>query len=177
MVMAMSDWFSGLATPTGIGYFTTGFIAAFVVRAVYCRMKRQPLHLPWRAIGIALGVSAIVVVSLQSSQAYNTAKRTALEVQDCQRQLFAAITSRARIAAENDEQSQAQRLIVYNWFHDLIVPPQPYASMDTDDPRRQQYGLALTVATEREFQKSLNRQDELQRQRDAHKLPDPTCGK
>jgi len=173
----MSDWLSGLVTPAGIAYFITGFIAAFVVRAIYCRIKKQPLHLPWRHIGIALAISAIIVVSLQSSQAYNTAKRTALEVQECQRELFAAITARARIAAENDEQSQAQRLIVYNWFHDLIMPPDPYASMDTDDPRRQKYGLALTVATEREFQRSLNRQDELQRQRDAHKLPDPSCGK
>lgn len=171
------DWFVGLATPGGIAYFLAGFGCAFVARWAWCKVRHQELNVPWRYVGIAIGVSMIVTVSLQSSQAYTTAKDTAIQVQGCQREFLAALNARSRITAENDELSQAQRRVVFDWIHDLIFPPEPYASMTTDDPRRQDYGFTLTINTDRAFRASLNRQDELQRQRDAHPLPDPTCGK
>lgn len=170
-------WFAGLATPGNVGYFLAGFVSAFVVHVVRQRTRHRRVIIPWHLVGIAIGVTAIVIVSLQSSDAYNLARQTSQEVQDCQKEFNAALQARAQITSENDELSQTQRRIVFNWIHDLIFPPEPYASMNPNDPRRQQFGLSLTINTEREFQASLNRQDELQKARDQHPLPDPTCGR
>lgn len=171
------DWFVGLATIAGMAYFIAGFAAAFIVRWLFCIIRHQDFYVPWRYVGITVGVSVILMVSLQSSQAYNIAKESALEQKACQKEFNTALRARAQITSENDELSQTQRRIVFDWIHDLIFPPEPFASMRTDDPARQDYGLKLTISTEHAFQASLDKQDVLQEQRDAHPLPDPTCGK
>lgn len=170
------EWFGGLATLTGFGYFMAGFGFAFTARWMYSKAKHESLNIPWYYIGIVIGCCAIIVTTLQSSSAYNTAKTTAHEVQDCQREFNQALRDRSKITSENDELSQVQRRIVFDWIHDLIFPPEPYASMTTDDQRRQDYGLALTINTEHTFKASLARQEELQRQRERKPLPDPLCG-
>lgn len=170
------EWFSTLITLSGFGYFVAGFGFAFISRWVYCTVKRERLRIPWYYVGITIGVFAILITTIQSSTAYNTAKETAQEVQNCQREFNSALQARSKITAENDELSQNQRLILFNWLHDLIFPPAPFDSMQSNDPRRQKYGLNLTFDTERKFRASLNRQDELQAWRDHHPLPDPSCG-
>lgn len=131
----------------------------------------------WRYAGIAIGIAVIAFVSLQTQAAYSLAKNTALESASCQKEFYKALGNRARITGENDEISQNQRKIIYEWIHDLIFPPPPYNTMDPNDPLRQQYGLNLTINTDRAFHESLNRQDQLQNERDSHPLPEPTCGK
>lgn len=173
----VQDWFVGLATPGNMTYFAAGFAFAFVARWIWCKVKHRKYEIPWRYLGIAIGVCAIVTVSLQSSQAYTTAKTTAIEAKQCQEEFNAALKARSRITSENDELSQTQRRIVFDWIHDLIFPPEPYASMTSDDPRRQDYGYTLTINTEHTFQASLDRQEELQKEREQHPYPDPTCGK
>jgi hypothetical protein len=176
--MPVADWFSGLATIGGFLYFLTGFAAAYATACVRAKVRGRRVQIPWRISGIVVGIAAMIIVTLQAQVAYTTAKETAQEVQDCQREFNAALKARARITSENDEVSQSQRRIVFNWIHRLILPPPPYASMSTNDQRRQDYGYTITIQTEKEFQASLDRQDELQRQRDRSPLPsDPTCGK
>ena len=170
-------WFYGLATVSGMGYFLLGFVSSYIIFWAWCMHKHKRLSVNWRYAGMAVGIVMIVFVSLQTQIAYNLAKVTAQEVQDCQREFNDALKSRARIASENDELSQEQRRIVFDWMHNLIFPPEPFAAMETNDPRRQDYGFKLTIRTTEQFQKSLDRQDELQTSRDAHPLPDPTCGK
>lgn len=176
----MSDfytWFSGLATIGGFAYFMVGFGSAYVAHCIRAKIRHRSVKIPWHLAGIAVGTFAIIIVTLQSSIAYNTAKETALQQKQCQKEFNGALQARAQVTSENDELSQQQRRIVFDWIHDLIFPPEPYASMRTDDRRRQDYGLTLTINTDRLFQASLARQDDLQRQRDAHPLPDPTCGR
>lgn len=170
-------WFTGLATYAGIGYFLAGFFSAVILHCARQKMRHRPVMIPWHLVGIVIGVAVIIGTSVQSSSAYNIAKETAQEVQDCQREFNTALQARAKITTENDELSQEQRRIVFNWIHDLIFPPPPYDSMSNDDPRRQQFGISLTINTERVFQASLDRQEQLQRDRNSHPLPDPTCGK
>lgn len=171
------EWFSGLATLSGLLYFLAGFASAYITHCVRAKMRHREVTIPWHIAGIAVGLAAIVVITVQTQVAYNTAKETAQEVQDCQKEFNQALRDRARITTENDELSQIQRRIVFDWIHDLIFPPEPYAAMTTDDKRRQAYGLALTIRTEHQFKESLKRQDELQLQRQRSPLPDPTCGK
>lgn len=171
------QWFHGAATWGGLFDFIVGFVAAILLNFWWCRRKNKPININWRYVGIVLGLAMMVFISLQTQVAYNLAKETATEVRDCQKQFNSALQARAQITTENDEISQNQRKIIFDWIHDLIRPPEPYFSMDPNDPRRQQWGIDRTINTEHNFQQSLNRQEELQSQREQHALPDPTCGK
>ena len=171
------DWFSGLATIGGFLYFLTGFAAAYVFECIKAKIKNRKIKIQWQLAGIVIGVVALVISTVQSQVAYETAKDTAQEVQDCQREFNASLKSRARISAENDEISQTQRRILFDWIHRLIFPPPPYDKLDTNDPLRQQYGFTITIETEQALGRSFARQDELQHERDQNPLPDPTCGK
>jgi hypothetical protein len=171
------NWFSGFATFGAWLYFLAGFGFAYAQACVRAKLRHKDLRLPWRLAGVAIGISAMFVVTMQTQIAYTTAKETAQEVQDCQREYNRALVARAQITSENDELSQIQRKIVFDWIHALLFPPPPFDKLPPGDPRRQEYGLTLTFHTERDFQKSLNRQDQLQDYRDHHPLPDPTCGK
>lgn len=171
------EWFAGLATIGGFAYFTAGFAFAFAARWLYCRFRHQTLSVPWHYIGITIGCSAIMLTTLQSSSAYNTAKDTSIEVQQCQRQFNAALKGRARVTNENDQLSQDRSTVVFNWIHDLIFPPSPYSSMATDDPERQRWALARTVDTDRQFRALIAKQNDLLDERNRNPLPDPTCGK
>jgi hypothetical protein len=175
--MAAYDWFAGLATIGGFLYFLAGFACAYLIELVAAKVRRRKLAIPWETGGIAIGVAAIVIVTLQTQIAYTTAKNTAVEVQRCQVEFNEALRARAKITTENDEASQDQRRIIFDWIHDLIFPPEPFSTMDTNDRRRQEYGITRTIQTEQAFQKSLAKQDVLQRQRDEHPYPDPTCGR
>lgn len=173
----INEWFAGLFTVGGSLYLLTGYALAFISRWVYCKLKHENPAIPWRAAGIVVGIIVMLTTGFQSQYAYVTANQTAQDNKECQKQFNSALKARVKITTDNDEVSQNQRKIIFDWIHNLIFPPPPYNTMDTNDPRRQNYGLAVTINTDHEFRKSLDKQEELQRQRDAHPLPDPTCGK
>ena len=177
MTNTVYDWFAGLATISGFMYFLLGFGSAYALACIRAKLRHRNVTIPWHIAGIVVGCVAIFIVTVQTQVAYTTAKDTAQEVQDCQREFNDALKARAQITSENDEVSQDQRRIIFDWIHALIAPPPPYDTMETDDPRRQDYGITVTLATERDFEASLKRQDELQAERASNPLPDPTCGK
>lgn len=170
-------WFADFGTIAGFTKFVAGFFMAYILGWFQCKRHGKPMKIEWHIVGIAIGVTAMIVVSIQSSEAYNTAKQTAIDSKNCQVEFHKALVDRSKIAAENDEISQTQRKIIFDWFLNLVFPPSPYDAMANDDPRRQDYGLNLTKNTIRDFKASIAHQNELQAMRDAHPLPDPTCGK
>jgi hypothetical protein len=171
------EWFVGLATISGFLYFLAGVMFAYVINYIRCKIKHKDTRVQWRLGGIAIGVAAIVITSFQSQAAYGIAQQTAQDARNCQIEFTTALAERGKITSENDEISQAQRRIVFDWIHDLILPPPPYSTLDPNAPERQAYALARTQETERRFAASIARQDELQQQRAANPYPDPTCGK
>ena len=171
------DWFSGLATIGGFLYFLLGFATAYLWHCAKAKMRHKEIKIPWHIAGIAIGSAAILIGSIQSQSAYLTARETAEEVQQCQKEFNQALQARIRISNENDEVSLNQRTIVYDWIHHLIFPPPPYDKMDPNDPQRQAYGINITIETDSQFKKQIARQNELDRQRENNPLPDPTCGK
>jgi hypothetical protein len=170
------EWFQGLATISGFLYFLTGFAFAYVQYCVRAKIRHKRITIPWHLAGIAIGCAAIVIVSIQSSIAYNTANETAQAQKLCNLQFRSALIERSKITRENDELSQEQRRVLFDWINALIFPPEPYASMEPNDPRRQGYGLDETIETRNLLFDSLRRQDQLQKDREAHPYPDPTCG-
>jgi hypothetical protein len=184
MVDLVGDWFQGFATIGGWLYFLAGFAAAYAVECAKAKLRHRRVRLPWRLAGIAIGLSVMVVVTVQTQVSYTTSKKAALTAQqvavaqaECNRQFWDALRARAAIAKENDDLSEEQRFAIFEFLHDIALPPPPFNTMATDDPRRSQYGLKRLLDTQAVLRRSIDRQNELQDYRDAHPLPDPTCGK
>ena len=171
------DWFAGLATIGGFLYFLVGFLFAYLVNWVRCKIKHRSTKVQWRLGGIAVGVVAIVITSFQSQFAYITAQQTAKDARACQIEFTAALAERGKISNENDNLSQEQRKIVFDWIHDLTFPPPPYSAMDPNDPERHTYSILRTQDTERKFAELIKRQDALVEERAKRPYPDPTCGR
>jgi len=185
----IGDWFSGFGTPGGAAYVLTGFFLAYIFRWIRCQVTHETMKIPWHLVGIAIGTIAIVVTTVQSSVAYNTASATALETKECQKEFNQAIKDGRRIANENDELSQQQRRLFVDKDHEetlmwlnILSPPEPYASMDQRDPSRQDFNLSIvTKYSKRSFEldeqirKIQETQDKLLASRPP--LPEPTCGK
>lgn len=170
-------WFYGLLSPGNIAYLVTGYLLAILTHLVRARMKHRKTVIPWHLVGIAIGVVVIIATSVQSSGAYNIAKNTSQEVQECQRQFNETLRVRARISEENDGYSQTQRKALADWLRLLLDPPPPYSTMATDDPERQAWALETTRYYSRIIQQAQKDQDENFEERKHHQLPEPTCGK
>lgn len=173
----VTQWFSGIATPSGLLYILMGFIAAHVCRYIKCKVKRKKILISWQFTGIAVGVVVMVITSVQSQIAYTTAKQATVQMQNCQREFNTTLKARAKITTENDQLSQDRSLVVVSWIHSLLFPPPPYDKMDPNDPPRQKYALILTLGADKRFRELLAKQDALLAERDRHPLPDPTCGR
>lgn len=171
------DWVQGFSTVGALAYFFTGFLCSYLLAFFWCKRQHSEFRVNFRYAGIAVGIAVLVFMSLQTQRAYTLAAETAQEVQECQREFNMSLRARAQITTENDSVSIDQRMIVYNWIHNLIFPPAPYNTMETNSPERQAYGLRITQETDKLFQDSIERQNDLQSKRDNHPLPDPLCGK
>lgn len=173
----IAEWFTGLATIGGFMYFLAGFGFAYLQHYVRCKIRHRSIKIPWQITGIAIGIVAIIIVTFQSQIAYTTAKNTALEQKECNIQFRQSLIDRAKTTREDNDLSKEQRSIVFDWFHTILFPPPPYDKMSTNDPMRQQFVLNKTLETEDIFAQSIDRQTQVQIERDRHPYPDPTCGK
>jgi FtsZ-binding cell division protein ZapB len=173
-----------LATPTGMLIYFLGVASACTWHAVKHRWMgtREPIH--WTALGIIMGISALVLVGMQLTQ-------LASQTKACQREFNTAIVSRNTIRETNDRLSREHR----HWLNkndeavaDLIelstTPTDPtIAALPRWDARRLAWDAGLIeqyrVRTGRYHTQIL----EIERQQDAnlkewreHPLPDPECG-
>ena len=144
------------------------------------RRRRMPaLSRVWVA-----GAAVVAVLAYQIVQAQRLAT--------CQQQFADALVDRASISVENDRLSLAQReLLAENqraeahWISELLHPSDPaVAALPLDDPRRQEWGLAVSNQF---FSLAASLADKIaaisaeqltnDRQRAAARIPDPTCGR
>ena len=185
------EWFTGLATISGLLYFLAGFMSAYVVHCVREKVKHKKVTIPWHLAGIAIGTVAIIVVTAQTQVAYNIARETALQSRACFDEFLRVVNTRTNITEENDKLSREQRSLLtqYNEIQDtmwaqLINPPPDIAKLNTADPARQAYGLGVVQKARDasvEISKRINEieltQIRLAEERRKHPIPDPTCGK
>lgn len=111
----------------------------------------------------------------QARQTSQFAKAT----QDCLNSLAGVLKARALIATQNDEESQIQRNEVALWLRDLLNPPPDIAVLqrtNQQDPRYQEWGLAITRKHLDVINKSQAEQERLDTERARHPIPDPSCG-
>jgi len=163
-------------TPGGILAFILGIGTALVYQGLikpwYC--KRHGINLKYK---ISFRLTNLIIIIMVMSFIWTGSKLVDLtnQVAECQKQFNVAIVGSRHVAEQNDDLSVEQRLIVFNWLHDIVFPPLPYANMSVDDERRQQWGLSRTITADREFKSSIDRQSKVIDSRPP--LPDPTCGR
>jgi hypothetical protein len=114
--------------------------------------------------------------SHRTDQVVAEAHAFAVQVQECQREFNTALRERSRITMENDQQSVNQRTALASWLRDLLFPPEPYASMDREDPRYKDWAINLTGGYYEQIAAAQKEQDRLAEERRDHPLPEPTCG-
>lgn len=178
--------------------FFMGMLAMYLVQIGWKRFRRRRHDLPVPRWGrrAALLVAVVVVVAgsfLLGLQTHNTQRQVrdiSLQMQRCQRELFSALIARSAISMENDQQSRKQRDAfaksddaMATWIGTLLSPPPQIAALAPDDPRRREWGIAVTqpfndaladsrrVVAESRAQELANDAERLQ-----HPIPQPTCG-
>jgi hypothetical protein len=181
----VNDVLSALSTPAGMIIYFLGVASACVwhmVKRRWLKIEMTPIN--WNNMGIIAGVSAMVFVAVQNTQ-------LSADVKECQREFNTSISNVRRINTENDDLSIQQR----QWFlekdeveaqmwMDLINPPPSIAQLEVNNPIRQQYGIDVVAKSTAKANKyaqliksSQMRQEQLKKDREAHPLPSPTCGK
>jgi hypothetical protein len=177
------NWLQGLATTNGMSYFFAGFFLAYVFYFFWCKHKKRAWHVNWRYAGIAIGISVMFFVTLQTQAAYSLAAETSVEVKECQREFNQALKSRALISEDNDRWSAIQRKAIGDWLFEIIVPPPRIQEIRATDPNFSnnpeyiKWGLGVTTKYSNIVQKAQKEQDENFEERKGHPLPEPTCGK
>ena len=168
--------FEQATTPGGILAFILGTSTAFVYHKIakpwWC--KRHGIDLDYQ---VSFRLSNLVLVIMALSVVWTGVKYTELatQVAACQKEFNTALVQRSTVSRENDTLSIEQRLIVFNWMHDLVFPPPPVNEWPANDPRRQLWGINRTIEANEHFKDSIDRQTKLIDSRTP--LPDPTCGR
>lgn len=163
-------------SPGGILAFILGIITAVVYHGIvkpwWC--NRKGIQLKYK---VSFKVSNLVLAVIALSVIWTGVRYTDLasQVAQCQKEFNAALVARSNVSRENDDLSIEQREIVFEWMHDIVLPPAPVSDWEPNDPRRQTWGINRTIEANNEFKKSIDRQTVLINSRPA--LPDPTCGR
>lgn len=161
----MLDWFTDLFTLEHLGFFVLGVTAACTYHIVKAKFQRKVVIINWQYITIPLVVLLAAYMAVQNQQNAN-----------CVREFQQTLRERSAITSDNDRLSIEQRVLVYDWMHGLVFPPEDIAALPGSDPRREKYALDLTIATDKKFEASLEQQRENDARRAANPLPPPTCG-
>jgi hypothetical protein len=178
--------------------FVVGLALGFSLHRCYAHVKagwlnrRRPLpgglkrhadgvNSSWLTRVLAAGIIVYSLVQVQATAhrtdvIINDARTFSAEVQECQRQFNGALRARAAITTENDYLSQVQRTALADWLHDLLFPPPEVVKLDRTGPAYNQWALNLTQRYYGIIADAQAKQDENNRERAAHPLPEPTCG-
>lgn len=143
----------------------------------------------WLA-GLVLALSlGYILLTAQKTQDQTIALTK--RVGACWAESYQSTKAQITLNAQNDlitrQQQGLQRdydRATSDWLKDLIRPPGPLANEETTSPARQQWGIEVTIRYQERLNQLGARYDELvvQRQhldteRNAHPLPEVTCGK
>jgi hypothetical protein len=164
-MMQMLNWLLDLFALEHLVSFMFGIASATTWHYVKARIQRRILVIKWEYIVIPLAVGVIAYMAVQTQT--NA---------DCVREFQQVLRERSQVTSENDRISTDQRELIYGWLHALIFPPSEVAMLDTHDPRRQEYALQLTRATDAKFAELIAQQREFEQIRARNPLPPATCG-
>lgn len=146
-------------------YFTCGMLAAWAWQGTKSWLRHRRFQIKWRGLIWLVCVIVVSFITISTHQA-----------SECIRDFNHVLIQRADITAQNDQVSQDQRQLIYNWIHELLFPPPSIARLAPDDPLRQQWAVQITLDTDRAFAKTNAQQQEYNDARAAHPLPTSTCG-
>lgn len=161
----VADWFLGLFTISNLAWFLAGVAATLTWQWVRAHMKNRMLVIHWAWMAVPLIVLIVLYVAAQTQQSAN-----------CVREFQTALTQRSAITTQNDEISQRQRMLLYQWLRDASHPPPEIEVLHSNDPRRIEYMQSLTERMDTQIVALWTEQERYDRQRAANPLPEPKCG-
>lgn len=151
--------------------------------------RRHVSSISTQAFGGLMALAVVGYVLVQVNQTETKYRVLADRLTSCQVTFQTAIVERAKIAAENDKLSMAQRdkLTALDqmqgvWIDRLLNPPPHIAETPLGDPRRVGYTITVTrffqeraVTLRADIADIRAEQTRLTEDRNAHPLPDPLC--
>lgn len=153
--------------------------------------KRPPPRISPMWAGGLITVAVLGYVLLQVGQTERHYRELGDEMRRCQVEFQTALVARSKITAENDRLSREQRDLLAEsdqaealWISRIVDLPDDIAELPAGDERVTEYGRTVTrVYRERidkinaRVQEISDRQVQLEKERAANPLPEPSCGK
>lgn len=153
-----------------------------------CKRKVPRIGVTWLGGLLSLAVLGYVLLQVDTTERHY--RELGSEVRRCQIEFNSALVARSKITTENDQLSREQRSLLADaadaqnlWISRIINLPPDIADLPDGDPRVTQYGRTVTRVYFERFSKILirvreidKRQLELDQERAAHPLPEPSCG-
>lgn len=188
---AIFEAFAGLFSLTGL----LAFIAGVAATRVYYWFKErymdrndpkgQPHHVGFRGLTMLWALIFITTgfIGFQQQQTATQVRSNAADTKECQREFNTALLARSAISEDNDHWSAIQRKALGDWLHEILLPPAEIQHIrDTDpnfgtNPVYVQWGWDVTQYYYGIIEKAQLEQEQNQRERAAHPLPEPTCGR
>ena len=133
-MMQIVDWFHDLFTVENLAYFVLGGLVTCAYQLVKARLTDRTVIIKWQYFVIPLAMGIALNISLQTQQ--NA---------DCVREFNQVLRVRSEVTSENDRISIEQRELIYDWIHNLVVPPPEIARLPGRGPRRGKWAINLTL--------------------------------
>lgn len=185
--------------------FVMGMLATYLLQIGWARYRAwrtksdKPVapvtfKLPRRAtvwLGTVLIILGSVFVGVQSVRTDAAVRALTMQTQQCYREFAEALSARSQIGLENDTLGRQQiealastQTGLYKFLTALITPPPDIATLPTTDQRRKDWSLGVTLqfneilgSSNAIIGASLDRQAQLDIDREQHPYPEPNCGK
>ena len=161
----MADWFISLFTLNGLGHFLIGVGVTSAWHLIKAKLTGKLVIFKWQYITFPLSLAIVMYIAVQTQQ--NA---------DCVREFQQVLRDRASVTTENDQLSQQQRKLIFDWIHQLVFPPPDIARLPGTDPTHEKWAMDLTLETDKQFRASLDEQRDNDDFRAAHPLPPAQCG-
>lgn len=134
-----------------------------------CVARRFSVRIKWNYLAYAMATIVFMWVAVQTQQDAN-----------CMREFNETLRVRSKISEDNDHWSYVQRTALGDWLKDIVAPPSEIAYLRANDPANPkvtQWALGITTKYSTMIQRAQSEQDDVLKERAAHPLPQPTCGR
>lgn len=172
----------GLLAQSGVAHARAWWLDRYHPRPDGCKHVVGRLSRMWVATAIAAFI--VAVVTTQQTQ-------TAYELKRCNHEIVGSLRANLEVIGQDNNLSLQQRDLFKerakldtNYITQLVAAPPDVASRTINDPIRQLYQLDITLTyraqaagLDRQIEEISVKQNDLDRERRAHPLPEMTCGK
>lgn len=164
----MSNLIHGLFSLTGLLAFGLGVISVYAWNRAKMLFKKDAPHPRFKTmwVGWIVVTLAIMFVGVKAQDAW-----------DCNKQFGDALRARSALADSNNKLDGIDRDASFQFLTALLNPPPEIKALPQGDPKGQAYYSAVSTKYIVTITDTRNQRASNDRERAAHPLPEPTCGR